>query len=97
MFKVFIFFNLEKQKSVNNTITQLQGTQHIHEWTDPIDIFKSIKNRFQILYSKDKNHNDNTAKSIFNNINDKVELLTEEDIADLDKDISEDEFSKALK
>ena len=91
------FLNLEKQKSEDNTITQLQDTQNVNELTDPIDILKSIKNHFEILYSKNKNHNENSAKSNFNNRNDKVEFLTEEDIAYLEKDISEDEVLKALK
>ena len=91
------FLNLEKQRSQNNTITELYDANNNTKISDPIDILNYIKNHFEILYSQSKKTNTESSKINFFNTTDKCNFLTEEDVSFLDKDIAEDEVLEALK
>ena len=94
------FLNLEKNRSNNNTITQIIDESNNILCTKPDEILKYIKNHFCSIYnqSEDKNNVDNNAKLLFTTKNKDIpEYLNEDDIRFLDTDITEAEVLRALK
>ena len=90
------FLNLEKQRSNSNTIFCLENNSQ-DLLTNPVDILEYLKTHFQTLYSKDDDNNtDDFVDNIFCDING-AGVLTEDDVANLNKDLTVDELFNALK
>ena len=91
------FLNLEKNRSDNNTITQILDESKNVYHTELARILEYLKTHFSSIYNPAKNKFDDTeSKSQFTKRT-KDSYLNEEDINFLDSEISEEEILSALK
>ena len=94
-----LFLNLEKQRSNNSTIFQIQNEkEHDNILKDPHDILNYVKDHFEKLYSsEDADLNcDHDIDSVFLSL-DNDSFLDEHDINILNKDLTQAEILSALK
>ena len=89
------FLNLEKQRSNSNTIFSLEDNSK-KVLNNPADILDFLKLHFEALYGADKENESDVYDNIFCD-SAGAEILDENDIDNLDKDLTIEELFNALK